>query len=239
MDVARSVTATFTQCAVPAAPELTAPATAVSGVDYEVSWTATSPIGSYELQEATDAAFATAVTIPVTGTSQTRNHVVSPVATYYTRVRALDTCGGQPIASAWSATRTTVVREPGASTAFHTLPPCRVIDTRGGVGALGGPALVGGATRMFGVGDTCGIPLSATAISVNVTVTEAPTAGYVGLYPGDIAWPGVSTINFAAGQTRANNAVAQLSGDGTATLAVRNGSAGTVHFILDVNGYFQ
>jgi hypothetical protein len=92
---------------------------------------------------------------------------------------------------------------------------------------------------MFGVGDTCGIPLSATAISVNVTVTEAPTAGYVGLYPGDIAWPGVSTINFAAGQTRANNAVAQLSGDGTATLAVRNGSAGTVHFILDVNGYFQ
>jgi hypothetical protein len=239
MDVARSVTATFTQCAVPAAPELTAPATAVSGVDYEVSWTATSPIGSYELQEATDAAFATAVTIPVTGTSQTRNHVVSPVATYYTRVRALDTCGGQPIASAWSNIESTMVREPLAAMAFYALLPCRVIDTRAVVGPLGGPALTADETRTFAVIDTCGIPSSATSISVNVTIAAPASAGWLALFPGNSTWSGTTAVNFSAGQTRANNAVVLLSTDGTGAVAVHNGSAGSVHFILDVNGYFQ
>jgi len=39
--------------------------------------------------------------------------------------------------------------------------------------------------------------------------------------------------------TRANNAVVLLATDGTGTIKVKNGSAGVVHFVLDVNGYFQ
>jgi hypothetical protein len=30
-----------------------------------------------------------------------------------------------------------------------------------------------------------------------------------------------------------------LATNGTGTIKVKNGSAGTVHFVLDVNGYFQ
>jgi hypothetical protein len=38
---------------------------------------------------------------------------------------------------------------------------------------------------------------------------------------------------------RANNAVLVLAFDGSGRLNVFNGSNGTTHFILDVNGYFQ
>lgn len=48
----------------------------------------------------------------------------------------------------------------------------------------------------------------------------------------------VSTMNFSPGQTRANNAIIVLGARGT--LAVTSGQgSGTVHFILDTNGYFE
>ena len=49
----------------------------------------------------------------------------------------------------------------------------------------------------------------------------------------------VSTINFSANQTRANNAVLPLASDRSGTISVLAGTGGTVDFILDVNGYFQ
>jgi len=49
----------------------------------------------------------------------------------------------------------------------------------------------------------------------------------------------VSTINYGSGQTRTNNAVAALASDGSGGLEVVTESAGSVHFILDVNGYFD
>jgi hypothetical protein len=49
----------------------------------------------------------------------------------------------------------------------------------------------------------------------------------------------VSTINFAAGQTRANNAIVVGTADGRVSVTVHNDSAGPVHFILDVTGYFE
>jgi hypothetical protein len=50
--------------------------------------------------------------------------------------------------------------------------------------------------------------------------------------------PLATSIAFGAGQTRANNDVLSLAADGTG-FKVRNGSAGAVHFILDVNGWFE
>jgi hypothetical protein len=47
--------------------------------------------------------------------------------------------------------------------------------------------------------------------------------------------------NFAAGQTRANNAVLSLPGDGAGTLNVDPFvlGGGSVHLIVDVVGYFE
>jgi hypothetical protein len=122
---------------------------------------------------------------------------------------------------------------------FFTLAPCRVIDTRLAAGPLGGPALAPGIPRSFPVAGTCGIPAGAKSIAVNVAVTQAQSAGFLTVYPGNGAAPVTSAINFAAGQTRSNNAVALLATDGSGTITVQNFGAGTVHLILDVSGYFQ
>ncbi len=90
--------------------------------------------------------------------------------------------------------------------------------------------------REVSIAGVCGIPAEASTIALNVTVTQPATAGNVRLYPAGTAAPGTSTINFGPGQTRANNALVTLGNGG---IAVLNDSAGTVHFIVDVNGYFR
>jgi hypothetical protein len=121
---------------------------------------------------------------------------------------------------------------------FYSLSPCRVLDTRRTPGALGGPALAGREDRVVAVLATCGIPLTARSVSVNITVTGPTAAGDLRIHPGGTPLPPASAINYRAGQTRANNAVLPLSRFGE--LAVYTSQAsGTVHVIIDVNGYFQ
>jgi hypothetical protein len=133
-----------------------------------------------------------------------------------------------------------VLPPPPPPADFFIVTPCRLADTRNAAGPTGGPALVAGATRSFPVtGGVCGIPSAAIAISVNLTVTQPAAQGHLILYSGDAAGPPLtSSINFSAGQTRANNAIVRLATNG-GTVNVKNGSAGSVHFVLDVNGYFQ
>ncbi len=128
---------------------------------------------------------------------------------------------------------------PSLPVQFYTVTPCRFIDTRGAIAPAGGPALFPGATRSFPVaGGVCGIPSTATAVSVNVTAVQPTAAGYLTLYRGDVTSPPpTSSINLIPGVTRANNAVVTLAASGT--LNVKNGSTGWVHLVLDVNGYFQ
>jgi len=121
---------------------------------------------------------------------------------------------------------------------FFTLPPCRIIDTRGPLGPFGGPSLTAGVNRSFNLAGQCGIPSTARAVAVNVTVVNSSTASFVVLFPGDIAPPAVSTINFRPGQVRANNAVLSLSSQPPG-FVVALVAAGSVDMLLDVSGYFQ
>jgi len=116
---------------------------------------------------------------------------------------------------------------------FYTVVPCRLFDTR-----TGGGALSAGAIRTYGINEGCGIPSNVGAIAANITVTAATNAGYLSLFPAGTAEPNVSTINYKAGQTRANNAILPLGPEATFTVACRQ-PAGSVHFILDVVGYFE
>jgi hypothetical protein len=122
---------------------------------------------------------------------------------------------------------------------FYTLPPCRVIDTRNAPGRLAGPALQPGTGRMFAMAGVCGLPATAQAVSVNVTVVGATAAGYLTLGASDRGLPGTSTINYRAGVGRSNNALIGLSSDGAGGFTAFNGSAAPIQLILDVNGYFQ
>jgi hypothetical protein len=127
---------------------------------------------------------------------------------------------------------------PPVAAMFYTVPPCRVVDTRNPNGPYGGPALSANTDRTFVIAGRCGIPAGARAISFNATATLPSTTGDLRLYAGGTPRPTASSVNYRAGQTRANNGFAPLGASGD--LAVRcDQNSGNVQVIIDVNGYFQ
>jgi hypothetical protein len=127
----------------------------------------------------------------------------------------------------------TVISEPGM---FFTLTPCRLLDTR-----LAAPVLSSGVDRTLVVPPTCGVPTTARALALNLTVVSSTGAGHLTARAGGTVVPSTSVLNFGSGQTRANNAVVPLPGSGIGTVSFRAsvGGAGTVHLIVDVVGYFE
>jgi hypothetical protein len=130
----------------------------------------------------------------------------------------------------------TVRPEQGAD--FYTVIPCRVADTRMG---MGGSSMAAGTARTLAItGPACGIPDGAKAVSVNVTAANPTGQGELAVYPGNYPAPGTTVVAFAAGQNRATAAILPLASDGTGTLAAAAAMTGTgsVDVIVDVNGYF-
>jgi len=127
---------------------------------------------------------------------------------------------------------------PPTGSSFYTVTPCRLADTRNPAGPSGGPALAAGSDRTFLLAGACGVPPTAKAAALNITVTQATGDGHLTLFPASASPPLASSLNYRSGQTRANNGVATFGSAGGVT--VRCGqSSGTVHLILDVTGYFQ
>ncbi len=152
---------------------------------------------------------------------------------WYFHVCARDNAGN------WSSSATSgpyTVSGPSGSRHLYTLAPCRLFDTRN---ASGAPPLNAGADRVFSAtAAPCGVPATAQALSVNVTVVGSTAPGHLTLYPLGAPLPTTSTINYGLGQTRANNAILPLGAG--AQFAVHSGQVtGTVHLIVDVNGYFE
>jgi uncharacterized repeat protein (TIGR01451 family) len=127
----------------------------------------------------------------------------------------------------------------GVGLGFFTLAPCRVVDTRNPGAPIGGPVMQGQETRTFVMAGHCGIPSTARALSLNVTVTQPSAAGYVTLFPAGQPVPPTSSINYAAGRTRANNAIISLDPGGRMAAFAGQPAGTTVHVIVDVNGYFE
>ncbi len=157
--------------------------------------------------------------------TQTRTRTSTRTAT------ASRTPTGTATATPGTPTRTP---PPSLPSRLHTVAPCRVVDTRAG----DAPALDGGSTRIFLIRGKCAIPATARVVSFNATVTGPTGPGDLRLYPGG-PLPLVSSINFVAGITRANNAVAILSTDGEIFVRCDMAGGKKVHLILDVNAYFE
>lgn len=126
-------------------------------------------------------------------------------------------------------------RAQGPGNGFFTVAPCRAVDTRSGT--LGAPALAAGTIRVFDLAGFCGISTGATAVSVNITVVTPEAKGHLTIFPTGGTQPVASAINYKAGETRANNAILALGANGAISVLAGQPS-GTVHFVLDVNGYF-
>jgi len=118
--------------------------------------------------------------------------------------------------------------------AYFTVTPCRLVDSRVG---LPGPLLAGD-TRSVPAAGSCDIPSGAAAVALNITVTQPTSPGNLRLFPAGASVPPVSTLNYSAGQTRANNAIVKLSDTGGFDVYCAQAS-GSTHFIVDVYGYFH
>ena len=120
---------------------------------------------------------------------------------------------------------------------YVPMSPARVIDTRpGGVGPYGW--IMGGGVYTYQITGKKGIPSNAVAITGNLTVTGASRGGYLTLAPAIWTKPTTSTINFHAGQDRANGITVPLSPTGQLQAWYGPANGYTVHMILDVTGYF-
>ncbi len=87
----------------------------------------------------------------------------------------------------------------------------------------------------------CAIPSTATAVALNVTVVDETDLGDLRLYPAGSPAPSSSTINFAVGKVRANNAIIPLGSGGRITVQcdMPPASTGQTQFLFDATGYFQ
>ncbi|MEU9143986.1 hypothetical protein [Streptomyces sp. NPDC048349] len=122
-----------------------------------------------------------------------------------------------------------------ASNGYTSLSPTRFVDTREGQGTAKGQVVGQGSfgVQVAGVG---GVPKGATAVSLNVTVTNPREAGHLTVHPSGQAAPTASNLNFTAGQTVANSVIVPVGPDGRIT--VRNGSWQGTDVVIDVNGFY-
>lgn len=122
---------------------------------------------------------------------------------------------------------------------FYPMTPCRVVDTRGANGPLGGPRLAAKGTRDFPIESSSCIPsgVNPQAYAFNVTVVPNPTGqplGYLTVWPAGQAQPTVSTLNNYTATAVANAAVVPAGSGGDIDVY----SSDTTDLIVDIDGYF-
>ncbi|HEX6357600.1 hypothetical protein [Actinophytocola sp.] len=115
----------------------------------------------------------------------------------------------------------------GDGAKFTPVPPKRTLDTR----LTGGP-LGAGTTRVVDLAGS--IPASATAVTVNLTATNATASTFVTAWPTGAAKPNASSLNLPAGDTRPNLVTVAVA-DRKVSL---NNLAGSVDLIVDVTGFY-
>ena len=118
--------------------------------------------------------------------------------------------------------------------AFFPLPPCRIIDTRGG---QNGGTLHAMVERDYSIPGNCGVPNDGSAKAYSFNVTALPTTGqlyYLTVWPQGEPQPVVSTLNDLTGTIVANAAIVPAGNNNTTAFWAYNDT----DLLLDINGYF-
>ncbi|MEW5533843.1 hypothetical protein [Streptomyces virginiae] len=122
------------------------------------------------------------------------------------------------------------------SSGYTPINPSRFVDTRNGTGTAQGQVR-GQATFGSKFAGRDGIPEDATAVALNVTVTNPREAGHLTVFPSGGSVPITSNVNFRAGQTVANSVIVPVGPDGSVNF--RNGAWSGTDVIVDVVGYYR
>ena len=125
----------------------------------------------------------------------------------------------------------------GSGVSFTGVNPVRIADTRPGSGLWdqNSTLLPGGTMTVYLTGEN-GVPTTATAAVINVTVTDTTAVGYLSITPtgatstSDVNWMGPNS-------TVANLDIATLNSGGS--IIITNESSGSVDIILDLFGYMS
>src|SRR5258708_14202852 len=119
---------------------------------------------------------------------------------------------------------------------FVAVQRCGAANTRNPAGPFGGPSLVGGAPgRGFAIPNSvCGIPATAQAYSVNVTVVPQGTLGFLTVWPCGQGQPLTSTLNSTDGRTKAAAAIVPAGAGG----AICNFATNNTDLVIDIDAYF-
>lgn len=118
---------------------------------------------------------------------------------------------------------------------FSAEGPWRLMDTRKdtyldeGMTLRKAGVVPAGGNLTIPIGD---VPMSAAVL--NVTVTAPAAAGVLTAYPSGTTRPATSNLNWVKGQTVANQVIVPVGKDGK--VVFYNGSAGTVHIVIDYFG---
>ncbi|MCH7606828.1 MAG: hypothetical protein IH962_06700, partial [Chloroflexi bacterium] len=92
---------------------------------------------------------------------------------------------------------------------YKPLSPGRILDTRTSGGALGKQGV-----RTIQVTGKAGVPSSATAVAMNVTVVDATAASFLTAWPAGKPRPNASNLNYVAGQTVPNLVIVTVGAGG-------------------------
>jgi hypothetical protein len=119
----------------------------------------------------------------------------------------------------------------GSSGSSRLVPlgPTRGVDTRSGLGGTG--RVAAGSTTRFDL--TAALPPRSTAIALNLTAVNPAAAGFLTAYPCGRGRPDTSSLNFAAGETRPNNAIVATD-DGSICVYADT----SADILIDVTGAF-
>jgi hypothetical protein len=171
----------------------------------------------------------------VEGTYGAASHHYAEPGTYTITVSGTSTLTGQPF------TGTTSFTTNGSD--YTPTGPTRILDTRKGLGAPKAKVASGGVLSLNVAGNStlppgnAAVPVGATAVALNVTVTDTTGSGYVSVIPdnGTIA---VSSLNYVKGQTATNFVIVPVTSTGAIELFNMGNAGSSVDLVADVSGYF-
>ncbi len=126
-----------------------------------------------------------------------------------------------------------VAQATASPSGYTPLVPTRIVDTRI---AQGSTSLTAQAPRRIQITGAGGVPPSATAVQLNVTVTGPTESGFITLWNScTTPRPEVSTLNFSKNEGVANAATIPLAGDGSLCVF----SNVPTDLLIGVTGYYS
>lgn len=127
---------------------------------------------------------------------------------------------------------------------FNPLTPNRLCDTRpvtpatplNQCNSAGAHPVGPGATLIATVAGIGGVPLTATAVVLNVTVTNTSATSFLTVFPDGTTQPVASNLNWHPGQTVPNRVIVPVGAGGKVDFF---NNAGITDVVFDVGGYFN